>query len=313
MVRFFVAPHDVSGGMIRLSAEDAEHIRSLRLRPSELFIVCDGEGTDYICRLGERGDGSAAGIVEQRQSRGEPSVACSVFIAYAKGDRLEYAVQKSVELGAFDIVLYPSERCISVPRDIDKKALRLQKIALETAKQCGRGRVPVVSVAGSFRDAVGWASGKLKVESGKLKVESGGAKTESGKKKVDNGDSKAESGDPILCGETIGSLSIFCYEEEKKKSLKQALEMHDFTYSTAVGGGGDNEDGKQGEGGGSAEPGVANRISIMTGSEGGFAPDEAKLATAAGMTPVSLGPRILRCETAPVAALAAVMFHTGNM
>ena len=51
----------------------------------------------------------------------------------------------------------------------------------------------------------------------------------------------------------------------------------------------------------------------MTGSEGGFAPEEAAQAAAAGAVSVGLGPRILRCETAPLAALAAVLTLTGDL
>lgn len=60
-------------------------------------------------------------------------------------------------------------------------------------------------------------------------------------------------------------------------------------------------------------PGCAKKIAIVTGSEGGFSPEEAAAATAAGATPVGLGPRILRCETAPLTALSTVMLLTGNL
>ena len=244
LIRFFAAPSDISDGVILLSAGDAEHIRALRLRPSELFTVCDGGGSDYICRLGERAGGSVAEIVEARASAGEPNIACSVYIALAKGDRLEYAVQKSVELGAFEIVLFPSERCVSVPGDISKKTARLRRISLETAKQCGRGRVPEVTAAGSFGSAV----------------------------------LKAAAAD----------LPLFFYECEENRRLKDVLDV------------------KQGDG-------PCFTVSIVTGPEGGFEPCEAEHAQSAGMLNVSLGPRILRCETAPAAALAAIMFHTGNL
>ena len=240
MTRFFAAPPDISNGAVRLSAEDLTHIRALRLRPDELFIVCDGDGTDYLCRLGQHGVGLAE-IVGESPSRGEPSVSCAVFIALAKGDRLDYAVQKSVELGAFEIVLFPSERCISAPGDTSKKTARLQRIALEAAKQSGRGRVPEITAAGSFESAV----------------------------------EKAAS----------AGLPLFCYEDEKKRRLKEALESH---------------------------PGIET-VSVFTGPEGGFTPAEAEFAAARGMATVTLGPRILRCETAPAAALAALMYHTGNM
>ena len=59
--------------------------------------------------------------------------------------------------------------------------------------------------------------------------------------------------------------------------------------------------------------GLGNTVSLLVGPEGGFAPAEAQAAVSAGLKSVSLGTRILRCETAPVAALAAVLYAGGNM
>ena len=242
MTRFFTNPQSISGGLIALTVEDAGHIRSLRLRPDEFFIVCDGAGTDYVCRLGAADGGSVSEIIETRPSLGEPTVSCDVYIALAKGDRLDYAVQKSVELGARSIYIFPSARCVSVPGNTAKKADRLQRISLETAKQCGRGRIPEVTAMPSFKAAIEQASST--------------------------------------------GLPLFLYECEEKLHLKEALESGSLGLGT---------------------------ISIVTGPEGGFEPSEADIAGAKGMVIVSLGARILRCETAPAAALAAVMFHTGNL
>ncbi len=60
-------------------------------------------------------------------------------------------------------------------------------------------------------------------------------------------------------------------------------------------------------------PGSARTLALVTGSEGGFSPEEAGAAAAAGAVTVGLGPRILRCETAPLAALTAAMLLTGNL
>ena len=57
----------------------------------------------------------------------------------------------------------------------------------------------------------------------------------------------------------------------------------------------------------------AASAAIITGAEGGFSPEEAQQAQSAGCTLLGLGPRILRCETAPLAALSAVMALTGNL
>jgi len=279
------------------------HIRSLRLRADELFVACDGEGTDYICRLGNRGalyygsqttnqrpqsniSRSIAEIVEARPSLGEPSVDCSVFIAFAKGDRLDYAVQKSVELGAHDIVLFPSERCVSFPEDTSKKTVRLQRIAFETAKQCGRGRVPGVSAVGSFESAI---------------------------RKASAGDSQPAAHDSQLCDderpEAASGLSLFFYEQEETMHLDQALERYFQSNSQSTVCNSQPEDD-------AADRGLrraSGSVAIVTGPEGGFEPREAEIARSAGLSTVSLGPRILRCETAPVAALAAIMFFTGNL
>ena len=62
-----------------------------------------------------------------------------------------------------------------------------------------------------------------------------------------------------------------------------------------------------------APEGRRQKIAIITGAEGGFAAEEAEMAAKAGARTVGLGPRILRCETAPLAVLAAVMTLTGNL
>ena len=277
MIRFFVSPSDISGNTVKLSTEDAWHIRSLRLRPSETFIVCDGQGSDFVCLLGGHGNGSpsaTAEIVKALPSLGEPTIKCSVYIAYAKGERLDYAVQKSVELGACAIILFPSERCVAIPRDTAKKNARCQRIALETAKQCGRGVVPPVSSIGSLQAAVKQAA--------------------------------------------LACLPLFFYECEEQLRLMQALEklggldavslvkQYGLDAASLDNRGGRDTVSLDNQGGHST-------ISVMTGPEGGFEPHEAEFAKSAGMLAVSLGSRILRCETAPAAALAAIMFHSGNL
>lgn len=54
-------------------------------------------------------------------------------------------------------------------------------------------------------------------------------------------------------------------------------------------------------------------IGLMVGAEGGFDPEEVRLATHAGLCTATLGPRILRCETAPLCALSVILYATGNL
>ena len=51
MARFFMAGANIKGGTAIIRGRDAEHVRVLRLRPGEDLVICDGEGTDYKCRL----------------------------------------------------------------------------------------------------------------------------------------------------------------------------------------------------------------------------------------------------------------------
>ena len=244
MARFFIAASNVFGGMAYLSKEDADHIKVLRIRKGETFTVCDGEGTDYTCRLSEDGDdGYGVEIVDKAPSPGEPSVKCSVFAAFSKGDKMETVIQKCVELGASEIIVFPSKRCVSKPEGaaLLRKTDRWQKIAKEAAKQSERGVIPAVSVMPSYEAAVKKAA-------------------------------EAE-------------LPLFCYEDEKAFSLKTAME----------------------------QAGNVSSVSIFTGPEGGFEPSEAAFAVQCGMKSVTLGPRILRCETAPMCALSAVMLFTDNI
>ena len=155
MARFFVAASNIFGGIAYINGRDAEHARVLRLREGEVVTVCDGNGTDYSCRIKSSSSSSVeAEIIGQAPSAGEPDVDVTVYAAWPKGDKAETIVQKTVELGAKKIVFYPSERCVSRPDDIsaNKKCSRLGRIAEEAAKQCGRGIIPEVRFVSSYDD-----------------------------------------------------------------------------------------------------------------------------------------------------------------
>lgn len=149
MSRFFVSSEDIKDGAVTIYGDDAFHIsRSLRMAVGEEITVADGEGCEYTATLCEfSSDRVCARITEKRQSLAEPSVGITLYQAYPKGDKLEFIVQKSVELGVMRIVPFESERCIKRPKTdkIEKHTARLNKIAEEAAKQCGRGKLPTVS------------------------------------------------------------------------------------------------------------------------------------------------------------------------
>ena len=242
MARFFMAGTNIMGGTAIITGRDAEHVRVLRLRPGEDVIICDGEGTDYKCRLVYADKEQVeAEVLEVVPCPAEPSVKVTLLCGLPKGDRVDYIIQKGVEAGAHEILFFNCERCVARPEDPEKKLPRWQRIAEEAAKQSGRGIIPQVGWAGEFARALDIAVKK--------------------------------------------DLGLFMYETGEREALNTVLDANKNAQTAA----------------------------IITGPEGGFAEFEAKLARICGLHVCSMGERILRCETAPIVALTATMYATGNL
>ena len=155
MPRFFMAGTNILGGMAIMKGRDAEHVRVLRLRPGEDMIICDGQGTDYKCRLVKADKEQVeAEVIEVVRCPAEPSVKVTVLCGLPKGDKTDYIIQKSVEAGAEEILFFNSDRCVARPDKPEKKLERWQRIAEEAAKQSGRGIIPQVGWAGDFAGAL---------------------------------------------------------------------------------------------------------------------------------------------------------------
>ena len=228
MPRFFIAGTNLLGGTAIIRGRDAEHVRVLRLKPGEDMILCDGQGTDYKCRLVYADKEQAeAEVIEVRPCPAEPSVKVTMLCALPKGDKTDYIIQKCVEAGACEIGFFSSARCVAKPAEPERKVERWQRIAEEAAKQSGRGIIPQVSWVGDYTAALDTAVKK--------------------------------------------ELGLFMYETGEREALDAVL------------------------------------------PEGGFEPFEADLARVCGLHVCSMGERILRCETAPVVALTAAMYATGNL
>lgn len=97
--------------------------------------------------------------------------------------------------------------------------------------------------------------------------------------------------------ERVSGLSIMLWEEERERGLRSVLERR-------------TGDGPPGRAGAAARPFSVN---LFVGPEGGFAPGEVELARLRGITPVTLGTRVLRAETASIAAVAAILFAQGDL
>ncbi len=155
MPRFFT--NEIDENNITLTGSDAVHVgRSLRMKPGEPLTVCCG-GVDYNCEISEiTSDTVYLSLKEKVVCAAEPNIEVTLFQAVPKMDKLEYIIQKSVELGVSRIVPMLTRRCVSRPdeRDFAKKLARLNKIAAEAAKQSGRGIIPQVTPIVSYKKAL---------------------------------------------------------------------------------------------------------------------------------------------------------------
>ena len=242
MVRFFVSPEELDHSQVELTGENAQHAKVLRLKEQEKVLLCDGQGEEALCEIaGAFSNAYVLNVLQRRASVSEPAVRVSVYMAFPKADKLEHVIQKATELGAYEIVAFPSERCVSRPdeKSLKKKLERWQKIAASAAEQSGRGRIPEILVLPTYSEALKRAAAADKA--------------------------------PLF------------YENEQATTLKMAL-----------------SDGKYGS------------VSLLTGPEGGLEEREVEQAKNAGLQVCTLGKRILRCETAPLCALSAVMYDAGE-
>ena len=143
--KFFVAPGSVRGSFLTLEGENAAHARVLRLRQGDRVLVCDGCGTDYSCTISDISPQQVCLVVDSASaSASEPRVQCSVYMAYAKADKLEHVIQKATELGAYEIAAFPSSRCVMRldAAGAQKKLDRWQKRspAADGSRRCWRCR-----------------------------------------------------------------------------------------------------------------------------------------------------------------------------
>lgn len=245
MPRFFTQDITEAGGCI--TGEDAKHIaKVLRMKVGDELTVCDTKGRDYDCMIEEIGAGEVRlKVLSVAPSQSEPDVRVHLYQAMPKADKMETIIQKAVELGAASITPVMTRRCVSRPdaKSMDKKLVRYNRIALEAAKQCGRGVVPPVLPLLELPQAL---------------------------------EQMQRTGCPIL------------FYENATAPAKQVIAK-------------------------ARESGKELEIAVLIGAEGGFDEDEVALAMEHGCHILSLGKRILRCETASLAALTILMYETGNM
>jgi 16S rRNA (uracil1498-N3)-methyltransferase len=234
-------PGDIPAhGVFNLPAEQAHHVAHvLRLTPGAAVVVFDGRGREYPATI-ER---MAKSVVTVRVGPArlvdrESPLVVTLAQGISSGERMDYTVQKAVELGAHAIQPLATERSVVrlSPERAVKRVAHWQAIAVAACEQCGRNRVPAVLPVATLSS---WL-GSLAADAQRLTLAPDSART------------LREIGRP------------------------------------------------------------AGSVLLLVGPEGGLAPREYADAQAADFQSVRLGPRVLRTETAALAALAAMQTLWGD-
>lgn len=239
MPRFYLSEALHQGQIIDLPDNVVRHLHVLRIRPHEDIILFNGNGRAYPARLlALEKRRASAEILSEQTADNESALKITLVQAISGGDRMDFTLQKSVELGVTEIRPVLSERCVvrlSGER-AEKRAARWQDIVIAACEQSGRNVVPKVLPVADYHTALAM----LPPENTRLLM-----------------------------------------------SLNRARRLKDVAPSP------------QG-------------IVLMIGPEGGWTPQEEEQAFAAGFESITLGPRILRTETASLAAIAAMQTLWGD-
>ncbi len=242
-MRRFLIDSIAPGEVVTLPDGEAQHARRvLRLKPGDRAQLLNGQGEVYDGELLEVGDRVTARVLTRLEGA-PPPVKLTLYQGLPKFDKLEFIAQKAAELGVTRLVPVKMARCVVklTAEDGRKKRDRLDKIAREAMKQCGRLDFLEITEPVSFRDAVI----QFRQE----------------------------------------ELMLMPWEEARGERLSDAHALC---------------------------PG-ARKVGVLIGPEGGISKDEADAAVHAGARAVTLGPRILRAETAAVAAMAVAMHLWGDL
>jgi len=237
-IRIYQANKFEIGGSYELDKASSNHlIKVLRLKNKYTFNVFDGEGSEHRATLEISGKRAIAHIQSAVESNNESHLNIHLLQGISKGDRMDFAIQKSIELGVSSITPVITERTVVKLKDDKdlKKMLHWNAIAVGACEQSGRSVVPKIQPICSFSDAINIAF---------------------------NG-------------------SKFLLDPLSSKGLKSL-----------------NAD---------------KNIQILIGPEGGLSEQEIELATQNDFIGVKMGPRILRTETAALAAITAAQLLWGDI
>lgn len=239
MPRFYLADALQPGQNISLPENVIRHLHVLRVREGEEITLFNGNGHSYPTRLLSLAKRQAvAEVLSEQTADNESPLAISLIQAVSSGERMDFTLQKSVEMGVTEIFPVTSARSIvklSGER-AEKRQERWQEIVIAACEQCGRNRIPTVH--------------------------------------------------PLLpLSQRLQQLP--------QSDVRLLMGLHHPTSLKAI------------------QP-APQRITLMIGPEGGWSPEEEAAAFQTGFQSILLGKRVLRTETAALAAIAAMQTLWGD-
>lgn len=241
--RFFCPQPLLAGRALDLPAHAAHHAtRVLRLGIGDELVLFDGSGGEWFGRIGALGGGSVRVVLSEYEPASRESPLRTVLAqALLASEKMDWLVQKAVELGVNHLVPLEAERAVVRLRGdrANRRAEHLRQVAIAACEQCGRNVVPEVAPLTRWTDF--------------LAGQRGGA---------------------------AGAARLILAPGSKRS-------LRDLAPDT-------------------------REIVLLVGPEGGWTEPELKAAEATGFLSVGLGPRILRAESAGIAALAAVQMAAGD-
>ena len=248
MKKIFLGQNELRDGYIFVNPQETNHImNALRYKVGQELLVSDQKEKEYLTEIeGYQGQELLLRIKESRPLKEEKTQIILVQ-GLPKADKMEYIIQKAVELGAVEIVPLQTMRSLVKLEGskADKRRERWQKIADQAARQSGASQI-------------------------------------------------ARLADIVTLKEYLKNIpedftQIVLWEEEEELGLGQLLNSIEKIEGHQV------------------------KVALIIGPEGGLDPAEVDLLLAAGARTVSLGERILRTETASLAALSLVQYHFGEL
>jgi 16S rRNA (uracil1498-N3)-methyltransferase len=274
--RFFVEA--VRNERAEVSGDTAEHLRRvLRVEAGQRFEIADNQSVYLAEVAGFQKDRVLFHVLERLEAEAPP-VRVILLAALIKFDRFEWIVEKATELGAEAIVPVEAERSEKgLAKAAAKRVERWRRIALESSQQSRRSRLPAIESSVSFQRAIETArqAATKPVERAVMLATPAVLPASAGETAGMAGLATCSTGGGVAC-------RYFLDEERGVPPLASVLPAAE-------------------------ERAPSDLVCLLVGPEGGWTGGERSAAVAQGWTPVTLGPQILRAETAALAALAVIV------